>query len=318
MDAGHWRSRVHAGAGKQVSGHDDSGALMGGTRAAHPLPAATAVRRVSLQVTRLDRSIGFYETALGFRVLERDGARAVLGESAGAALLELQAGDGVTAARPGSLGLYHFAVLLPDRAALGRLIGHLSARGIRLGASDHLVSEAIYLQDVDGLGIEVYADRPRAEWNTRGGELAMATDPLDFDSLLAAAGTAPWDVLPAGTKIGHVHLHVGDLQRARKFYHEQLGLDITVSRYPGALFLSAGGYHHHLGVNTWAGPHATPPPPSAARLLYWELLVPDAGAARAAVTRLAEAGNPVAELSPQALWEVADPWRTALRVRAAD
>ena len=303
--------------GGHVSGHDDSGMLASGDRAAPALPAATTVGRVTLQVSALDRSVRFYETMLGFRVVERTGSRAVLGDAAAAPLLELSVSEGVTAALPGSLGLYHFAVLLPDRAALGRLLRHLEDRAVRLGAADHLVSEAIYLHDLDGLGIEVYSDRPRAQWTTRAGELAMATEPLDFASLLAAAGSTAWDRLPAGAKIGHVHLHVGELARARAFYHEQLGLDITVARYPGALFLSAGGYHHHLGVNTWAGPRAGPPPSSAARLLHWELVVPGSDAARAAATRLAAAGSPVAELIPDELWEVQDPWRTALRLKVA-
>ena len=300
-----------------MSAHDDTGVRTAGKRAPHALPSGTTVGRVSLQVSELERSVTFYETVLGFRAIERASLRASLGDSAGAVLLELQTGDGVSMARPGSLGLYHFAVLLPDRAALGRLIRHLADRGIRVSAADHLVSEAIYLHDVDGLGIEVYADRPREAWTTLGGELAITTEPLDFDRLLAAAGSEQWQTLPAGTKIGHVHLHVGELPRARQFYHEQLGLDIVVSSYPGALFLSAGGYHHHLGVNTWAGPHARLPPTFAARLLYWELVVPDVAAAREAANRLRQGGHPVTELIAEAVWEVQDPWRTALRIRAA-
>src|SRR5688500_1020051 len=300
-----------------VSAHNDTGDMPTETAPRPPLPSNTAVGRVALQVAVLARATGFYETVLGFRVLHRDDSRAVLGESGGQPLLELHAGA-ASPARPGTLGLYHFAVLLPDRAALGRLIRHLSDGGIRIGASDHLVSEAIYLKDLDGLGIEVYADRPRADWRMRGDELAMASDPLDIDSLLAAAGSARWDVLPAATTIGHVHLHVGELRSARAFYHTQLGLDIMVESYPGALFLSAGGYHHHLGVNTWAGPQATPPSPTAARLLHWELVVPGAAHARAAALRLAEAGNNVAELEAAAVWEAHDPWRTAVRIRAIE
>jgi catechol 2,3-dioxygenase len=298
-----------------VSAHHDSGDV---TRVASTptLPPDTAVGRVALQVTDVARATTFYESALGFRTIDRDGDGALLGDSGGHALLELHAGA-ASPVRPGTLGLYHFAVLLPDRAALGRLIRHLSDSGIRIGSSDHLVSEAIYLHDLDGLGIEVYADRPRAEWRMRGGELAMATNPLDIEDLLTAAGSARWDALPAGTTIGHVHLHVGELSRARAFYHTQLGLDIMVESYPGALFLSAGGYHHHLGINTWAGPQAMPPLPAAARLLHWELVVPGAAHARAAVTRLAEASNSVVELDADAVWEAHDPWRIALRIRAS-
>jgi NAD+-dependent protein deacetylase sirtuin 4 len=149
-------------------------------------------------------------------------------------------------------GLYHFAILLPDRAALGRLVAHLAREGVRVGAADHLVSEALYLQDPDGLGIEVYADRPRSEWRHRDRQLLMATDPLDLPELARSAGAEPWTGAPAGTRLGHVHLHVGDIHRAAEFYHAALGFDRMVWSYPGALFLAAGGYHHHLGVNTWA------------------------------------------------------------------
>ena len=162
--------------------------------------------------------------------------------------------------RGGQLGLYHFAILLPDRAALGRFVAHLARIGERAGASDHLVSEALYLSDPDGLGIEVYADRPRATWRYDGQrQLAMDTRPLDLNSLVQAAGGEPWTGMPAGTVMGHVHLHVGDIERAAAFYHAALGLDKVVWSYPGALFLSAGGYHHHVGLNTWAGPGATRP-----------------------------------------------------------
>ncbi len=148
--------------------------------------------------------------------------------------------------------------------------------------------------DPDGLGLEVYADRPRAEWQVRDGELVMATEPLDLVSLARAGGAEPWTGAPAGTTIGHMHLQVGDLAAARAFYHDGLGFDITVSRYPGALFMSAGGYHHHVAVNVWA-PRARPATDADARLLEWELLVPDSGADRVLV----------------------DPWGTPVRVRAA-
>jgi catechol 2,3-dioxygenase len=293
--------------------HDDNVAIAPGTRAAHSLPAATMVGRVALQVSDLERSIRFYETMLGFRTLERMDLRAVLGDAQGAPLLELCTHAHVEPAIPQSLGLYHFAILLSDRAALGRLIRHLTVRNLRIGSSDHLVSEAIYLSDPDGLGIEVYADRPRSLWRAHGRELAMAVDPLDFDSLLHAAGAEEWEGMPAGTIIGHVHLRVGDIARAREFYHERIGLDITASYLPGALFLSAGGYHHHLGVNTWLGPHAAPPPPDTARLLHWELVIPDADAARAAIERVTASFAHVVEVAP-GTWELQDPWKTAVRI----
>jgi catechol 2,3-dioxygenase len=209
------------------------------------------------------------------------------------------------------LGLYHFAILLPDRAALGRFLAHLARTGTRIGASDHLVSEALYLRDPDGLGIEVYADRPRSEWRLVNGELAMATDPLDTAGVLAAGKDEPWTGMPPGTVMGHVHLHVGDIPAASRFFHDALGLDRMVSSYPGALFLSAGGYHHHLGVNTWAG-NAPAPSERDARLLEWRIVLPSVDDARVVAERLASAGNSVSRESEG--WLATDPWGTPLRL----
>lgn len=278
------------------------------------LPAATRLGRVLLQVASLERSLGFYERVLGFRVLERSEGAASLGAQRGdEPLVELRERPGAAPVpRRGRLGLYHFAILLPDRGALGRFVAHLSTLGVRAGASDHLVSEALYLQDPDGLGIEVYADRPRSAWRHRDRQLVMATEPLDLESVVAAAGGEPWTGMPAGTTVGHVHLHVGDLARAAAFFHQGLGLDRVVWSYPGALFLSAGGYHHHLGVNTWAA-GAAPAGEEDARLLEWEVLVPSAGDADRALESLAAAGH-AAERGPDG-GVVRDPWGTALRIR---
>lgn len=278
------------------------------------LPAATRPGRVRLQIGNLERSLSFYQGVLGLRVLERSAATAALGAQHGdAVLVELSERPGAAPVpRRGRLGLFHFAILLPDRAALGRFVTHLAAIGARAGASDHRVSEALYLQDPDGLGIEVYADRPRSTWKHEGRQLVMSTEPLDLEELAAAAGGEPWAGMPPATAIGHVHLHVGELQRAAAFYHEGLGLDQVVWSYPGALFLSAGGYHHHLGLNTWAA-GASPAAEGDARLLEWELLVPSAEGAEAALGSLAAAGHP-AERSPEG-GVVRDLWGTALRIR---
>ena len=278
------------------------------------LPDSTHVGAARLQVASLERSLRYYRDFLGFEVVETSAGRAALGPHGGdgAVLLELHEKPGVAPVpRRGRLGLFHFAILLPDRAALGRFAGHLARMGAPAGSSDHLVSEAIYLQDPDGLGIEVYADRPRASWrHLPGGEIAMATEPLDVSSLLRAAGEAPWTGMPRGTVMGHMHLHVADLAAAERFYVDALGFDVMVRGYPGALFVSAGGYHHHLGLNTWAA-HAAPAGPDDARLLEWDVVLPTEADVAAAVARLRDAGHDVDDDAV-----VRDPWGTALRLRA--
>jgi catechol 2,3-dioxygenase len=279
------------------------------------LPDATRLGRVKLRVADLDRSLAFYGSVLGLRVIEREDARATLGpEQSDRVLIELVERPGTRpAGRAGRLGLYHFAILLPDRRALGRLVRHLMEAGIRPGAGDHLVSEAFYLYDPDGHGIEVYADRPRSAWRRMGRELMMATDPVDVDALLRDAGDAPWIGMPAGTVMGHVHLHVGDLDGAAAFFSEGMGFDRNVWSYPGALFLGAGGYHHHLGTNTWAGPAARPSDDATARLLEWTIELPDAASVESVRAQLEHAGYPVER---EGAGEVVtrDPWGTRIRL----
>jgi len=278
------------------------------------LSAAIRLGAVTLQVADLERSIAYYRDVLGLRVADRSADDAVLSADGGdAPLVVLRERKGAAPVpRRGRLGLYHFAILLPDRAALGRFVAHLTALGERAGASDHRVSEALYLQDPDGLGIEVYADRPRETWRSEQRQLVMSTDPLDLQGLVRAAGGAPWTGMPAGTAMGHVHLHVGGIGRAAAFYHAGLGLDQVVWSYPGALFLSAGGYHHHLGVNTWAA-GADPAGEGDARLLEWEIVMPSAADASAALDSLAAAGHPVSLEDDGGI--ARDPWGTALRLR---
>ncbi len=277
------------------------------------LPDATHVGSVRLQIADLQRSIDYYTTVIGLRVVARGPDTAVLAaQGDDRPLVRLQARPAIQPVpRRAAFGLYHFAILLPDRAALGRFVTHLANLGVRAGAADHLVSEALYLNDPDGLGIEVYCDRPRADWRHHDRELAMATDPLDFAAVAAAGRGEPWTGAPAGTTMGHMHLHVGDLERARHFFHDGLGLDVMVWSYPGALFFGAGGYHHHLGTNTWApGPAATD---AHARLLDWELVVPAPADADAAAASLRAAGYQPEPAS--GAWTVADPWGTRFVVR---
>jgi catechol 2,3-dioxygenase len=283
----------------------------------HRLPDATGLGSVRLQVADLARSVGYYQDVLGLRVLGQGAGQTILGaQHDDRSLIELFERPGATAVpNRGRLGLFHFAILLPDRASLGRFVAHLANLGIRVGSADHIVSEAVYLHDPDGLGIEVYADRPRSSWQRRGRELVIDTLPLSAAAVVAEGDAEPWTGMPAGTVIGHVHLHVGELERAAAFYHTGLGLDVTTWTYPGALFLSAGGYHHHLGVNTWARPGAPGPGPEEAQLLEWEIVVPRAEEADAAAGSL-EAGGHVVHRTERG-WLVADPWGTKLQVVGA-
>jgi catechol 2,3-dioxygenase len=278
------------------------------------LPPATHIGAVRLQVADIARSLAYYERVLGLRVVRRDESGVALGPlGSEESLVELRERPG---ARPhprrGQLGLFHFAILLPDRASLGRFVRHLSEIGAYAGMSDHLVSEALYLTDPDGLGIEVYADRPRGQWRYEGGELQMATIPLDVQDLVAAGGAERWAGMPNGTTIGHVHLHVGDLDQAATFYHEALGFDKVVWSYPGALFLSAGGYHHHLGTNTWAA-GAPAAGDEDARLVEWELVLPNAASVSAAGASVEAAGGTI-ERAPDGSILARDPWGTAVRL----
>jgi catechol 2,3-dioxygenase len=276
------------------------------------LPDTAHVGGVHLQVVNLRRSLAYYDQVLGLRAHRVTDTSAVLSAHGDERpLVTLRTRPGVTAARRGAFGLFHFAILLPDRSALGRFSTHLASLGLRPGMADHLVSEALYLSDPDGLGIEVYADRPRDTWQRQGRELAMTTDPLDIESVIAAGRGEAWTGAPEGTTMGHVHLHVGSLPRAEAFYHRALGFDKTVWSYPGALFMSAGGYHHHLATNTWSGGPAAAI--DEARLLEWDLMVPSAGAVAAAGGSLRDAGYSVEESENGVV--AADPWGTRVHIR---
>lgn len=277
------------------------------------LPDASHVGAVHLQVSDLQRSIAYYRQVLGLHVHSETADTAVLGPNGDPRqLLQLQTRGGIVPARRGTFGLFHFAILLPQRAALGRFAAHVSALGLRAGMADHLVSESLYLSDPDGLGIEVYADRPPTTWRHRDRELRMATDPLHTENLIASSGGRPWDGMPAGTTIGHMHLHVGSLGEAEAFYHAALGFDKTVWSYPGALFLAAGGYHHHLGTNVWSpGPRAAE---NEAQLVEWELVVPSANDVSAVTDSLRARGYVAGNTGADC--RAADPWGTPLRVVA--
>ena len=250
----------------------------------------TRIGAVHLTISDLRRSVRFYETHLGFAVHRRDDRTAWLG-AGGADLLILSQCETAPRVR-GTTGLYHFAILVPSRAELARSLRRLVATDtIMQGAADHGVSEALYLADEDGIGIEVYRDRPRDQWPVIGGELRMGADPMDLEALLAEAGRADSSVgLSDGTVIGHVHLHVSRLEDAHAFYVGVLGFELMQRYGPSALFVAAGGYHHHIGLNTWAGVGAPPPPPGAIGLKHFVLSLPDEAALGAVVERLRDAG----------------------------
>jgi catechol 2,3-dioxygenase len=271
---------------------------------------------VRLRVADLDSQREFYERAIGLSPIDSGDGVARLGAD-GTPVVELDHRADAPARPPRTTGLFHLAILVPDRAALAAALARAVRAGGRIsGASDHLVSEALYLNDPEGNGIEIYRDRPRAEWERYGGEIRMSTLPLDVDGLLAELREdEPDSAMPDGTRVGHVHLNVADLDAAERFYSGLLGFDVTVRGYPGALFLSTGGYHHHIGVNTWAGPGAPAPAAGSRGLEWFELSVDDAPGLAELERRLGDAGAPI-ERRPESLL-THDPSENGLLLRSA-
>ncbi len=259
---------------------------------AEKLNAKTRLGYVHLTVADLARSLDFYQDNLGFQLHHQEGDTAYLG-AGGADLLVLTEVPG--ARHPGrTTGLYHYAILVPSRLELGRSLRRIAETSTPVqGFADHLVSEAIYLSDPDDNGIEIYRDRPREEWQYGpDGTVQMATDPLDVDDLLAEAAvdSDPWPGLHRDTVLGHMHLHVRNLAEAEAFYRDVIGFDLVIGGWHQASFLSVGGYHHHLGINTWAGVGAPPPPEGAIGLRHFLIVVPGEDDLAALRDRLARAG----------------------------
>ncbi|PZN96400.1 MAG: glyoxalase [Hyphomicrobiales bacterium] len=272
------------------------------------LDAPFHIGAVTLRVHDLAGLTAFYRDGIGLRVIEQRAAFSTLGVD-GVVLVRLEEG----ATRPTSpAGLFHTAILLPSRADLADWLAHAALTRVVLeGASDHLVSEALYLSDPEGNGIEIYRDRPRADWPRLDGAIQMATDRLDAERLLAEAVSTAYAGMPSGTRIGHIHLRVGDTAELERFYAGVLGFDVMV-RYPGASFLASGGYHHHIAGNIWSSRNAGRRHGGEAGLNRFELVarnLPDFAAMHLRI--LAGGGHETAE-GPT----IADPWGNRLILRA--
>lgn len=278
----------------------------------------TEMGLLALSVSDLAHSLAYYSDAIGFKVLHQDEDSATLG-AGDRPLLLLTHHRGAQAwprGGRGYTGLYHFAILLPARADLGRWLG-LGLPGP--GQGDHIVSEALYLEDPDSHGIEVYADRPRETWQVLQGQIRMGTGPVDIASLLEEAEQSgqPWTGLPPSTRLGHMHLQVGDIGEAERFYHDILGFDV-MAKMPTALFLSAGGYHHHLGANVWHSQGASAAPSDSVRLHFFTINLPSEDTLRAVLGRLETAGVPFEQRDGAVIFQ--DPWANTvlLHVGGAD
>jgi catechol 2,3-dioxygenase len=258
------------------------------------LPADLKLGDVRLAVSDLDRSIAYYQGSLGFQLHRRENDTAYLGAGEADLLVLTQQPDAQPSGR--TTGLYHFAILVPSRLELARVLQNLiNAQTPISGFADHAVSEAIYLSDPDDNGIEIYRDRPRSEWYDQNGKFLLTTIPLDVDGILAeleGQENSAWTGLAKGTLLGHMHLKVGTLAEANHFYCEVLGFDLMI-RMPGALFISAGGYHHHLGLNIWESAGAPPPPPNAVGLRGFTVLLPDQAALDEVKARIQGSGLPI-------------------------
>jgi catechol 2,3-dioxygenase len=276
----------------------------------------TKIGSVRLIVADLEAARAFYERAIGLRELRSSGEALCLG-SGEESLVELVGRPEAPPRGRRTTGLFHLAILVPDRAGLARALRRVTEAGWRIdGASDHLVSEALYLSDPEGNGIEIYRDRPREEWRYVDGSPQMATLPLDLQAVLGELeGSEPETAaMPAGTRIGHVHLQVADLATAEDFYAVGLGFEVTVRGLPGALFLSAGGYHHHLGLNTWAGEGAAAPAPGSRGLSRFEIRL--AGAPELALTESALVAAGFAVQPAEDGVRLADPFGVGVLLRA--
>jgi catechol 2,3-dioxygenase len=274
----------------------------------------TQIGYVKLKISDLKRSLVFYTEIIGLRVLNLTENAAELTVDGKEPILILeQIENAVILPERSVAGLYHFAILVPGRISLGLSLRNLMNHDISVGQGDHLVSEALYLSDPDGNGIEIYADRPRESWKRdTQGQYVMTTDPVDVDGLLAISDGKDWNGLSEGTIIGHVHFHVSDLQKAEEFYCRILGLDMTAHYGEMALFVSAGGYHHHIGLNTWAGVGAPPAPDYAVGLDYFTFILPNQDELESVIEQFRKAAIPVTHRDGG--WFVKDPSNISIKL----
>ncbi len=250
------------------------------------LEASASIGAITIGVADLESQASFYQDVIGLQIQDRSLAEVQLGIGGYPLLKLISRPNGKM--YPTSTGLFHFAILLPTRAYLGQWLQHLLQLGLDLeGAADHLVSEALYLRDPEGNGIEIYRDRPRDTWTYADGFIKMATLPLNYESLLKEADKRDFTGLPDNTYMGHIHLQVNNLNSNLRFYRDIVGLDVK-AQLPGAGFLSAGGYHHHIGLNTWRSQNALPPPSDALGLIRYELILPGEGKRDQLLERLNE------------------------------
>ncbi|KHF38977.1 VOC family protein [Halalkalibacter okhensis] len=276
------------------------------TFALHP---DTQLGPVKLKVSNLERSIAFYQEIIGFDILRKRDQIVELTADGKETLLILEEVSSGSMYQPGTtLGLYHVAILLPERSDLGLFLKHIIDKRIEIGSADHFVSEAIYLSDPDFNGLEIYRDRPREEWTkVASGDYTMVTERIDVEGLLDSTGEDVWHGLPPQTKIGHIHLHVRDLKESQDFY-KSLGFEITVGNMTnvGMLFLAAGGYHHHIGLNIWAGPNALVRSKNAVGLAYYTVMLPNQDELTDLIDHLKATGHKPVE-QEIGVWVVLDP-----------
>lgn len=255
----------------------------------------TFVGQVNLKVQNLERSLAFYKEVIGFKVLAQTDRSANLTADGKTVLLSIEQPNNVVPKQGRTTGLYHYALLLPKRSDLAKIVRHFLEIGLQFGSSDHLVSEALYLSDPDGNGIEIYIDRDPSEWVWENGKVDMAVDPLNFPDLLAEGKQQSWKGLPAGTVMGHIHLHVSELKKTEEFYIKGLGFEV-VNRYGAqALFISDGKYHHHIGLNTWNGVGAPTPAPNSVGLESFTLILANEEKRNELIAQLKNIGASVTE-----------------------